>query len=837
MQHSLHEWLSSSALGGANQSYIEDLYESYLEDPNSVDASWQEIFKTLPKSTALEQAHSTVRDYFRRLARENHGQSVTVIDPEASAKLVKVLQFINAYRSRGYIEATLDPLNYYRWKTSSVPELDYHQHGLTDADLDESFNIDYAVYGKESMKLRDLARDLKATYCGNIGLEFMHIHDMEQRNWLQSKQEKWIEQPLFSKDEKINLLKELTAADGLERYLGAKFPGAKRFSLEGSDAFIPMMKEIIRHASRHGMDDVVLGMAHRGRLNMLVNVFGKRPSDLFDEFAGKHAEDNRTGDVKYHQGFSSDFAVDDKKVHLTLAFNPSHLEIVSPVVIGSVRARQTRKQDTEHNKVLAVTVHGDSAVTGQGIVQETLNMSNARGYKVGGTIRIVINNQIGFTTSNPTDTRSTEFCTDIAKMIQAPIIHVNGDDPEAVAFAARMAVEYRAVFKRDIFIDLISYRRHGHNEADEPLATQPMMYGIIKKHPTPPKVYANRLIQEGVITEEDATEISNLYRDALDNGECVVPEWRAMDMAKVDWLQYLNYDWTAPYESKFPEARFKTLAKRVSHYPDYVQPHPRVEKIYADRQEMGRGEKLLDWGMAETMAYATLLDEGIHVRLSGEDAGRGTFFHRHAVVHNQKDGTGYVPLTQLHANQGRFEVWDSVLTEEGVLAFEYGYATTDPKTLTIWEAQFGDFANGAQIVIDQFISSGEQKWGRMCGLVMLLPHGYEGQGPEHSSARLERYLQLCAQQNMQVCVPSTPAQVYHMLRRQAIRKMRRPLIGISPKSLLRHPLAVSSMDELLNGTFQTVIGEIDNLDPKKVKRVVMCAGKVYYDLLEQRRKN
>ena len=837
MQHSLQELLTSSALGGANQSYIEDLYERYLEDPKSVDASWQAIFETLPKSTAPEQPHSTVRDYFRRLARENHGQSVTVIDPEASAKLVKVLQFINAYRSRGYIEATLDPLNYYRWKTSSVPELDYHQHGLTDADLDESFNIDYAVYGKESMKLRDLARDLKATYCGNIGLEFMHIHDMEQRNWLQSKQEKWIEQPLFSKDEKINLLKELTAADGLERYLGAKFPGAKRFSLEGSDAFIPMMKEIIRHASRNGMDDVVLGMAHRGRLNMLVNVFGKRPSELFDEFAGKHADNKRTGDVKYHQGFSSDFAVDDKKVHLTLAFNPSHLEIVSPVVIGSVRARQTRKQDKEHNKVLAITVHGDSAVTGQGIVQETLNMSNARGYKVGGTIRIVINNQIGFTTSNPNDTRSTEFCTDIAKMIQAPIIHVNGDDPEAVAFAARMAVEYRAVFKRDIFIDLISYRRHGHNEADEPLATQPMMYGIIKKHPTPPKVYSNRLIQEGVITEEDATEISNLYRDALDNGECVVPEWRPMDMAKVDWLQYLNYDWTTPYESHFPIKRFKTLAKRVSQYPDYVQPHPRVEKIYADRMEMAKGKKPLDWGMAETMAYASLLDEGTHVRLSGEDAGRGTFFHRHAVVHNQKDGTGYVPLTQLHANQGRFEVWDSVLTEEGVLAFEYGYATTDPKTLTIWEAQFGDFANGAQIVIDQFISSGEQKWGRMCGLVMLLPHGYEGQGPEHSSARLERYLQLCAEQNMQVCIPSTPAQVYHMLRRQAIRKMRRPLIGISPKSLLRHPLAVSSMEELVNGTFQTVIGEIDELDPKKVKRVVMCAGKVYYDLLEQRRKN
>ena len=464
-------------------------------------------------------------------------------------------------------------------------------------------------------------------------------------------------------------------------------------------------------------------------------------------------------------------------------------------------------------------------------------MSNARGYRVGGTIRIVINNQIGFTTSNPNDTRSTEFCTDIAKMIQAPIIHVNGDDPEAVAFAARMAVEYRTKFKRDIFIDLISYRRHGHNEADEPLATQPMMYSIIKKHPTPRKVYADRLAAEGVLNQDEATEMMNNYRDALDKGECVVPEWREMDMAAVDWLQYLNYDWTAEYENRFPVDRFTTLAKRVSEYPENVKAHSRVEKIYADRKEMADGKKLLDWGMAETMAYATLLDEGTHVRISGEDAGRGTFFHRHAVVHNQNDGTGFVPLTHLHANQGRFQVWDSVLSEEAVLAFEYGFATTDPKTLTIWEAQFGDFANGAQIVIDQFISSGEQKWGRMCGLVMLLPHGYEGQGPEHSSARLERYLQLCAEQNIQVCIPSTPAQVYHMLRRQALRKMRRPLVAISPKSLLRHPLAVSRLEELTDGAFQNVIGEIDEINPKAVKRVILCSGKVYYDLLEERRKN
>lgn len=839
MQHkNFEDWLASSPFGGSNQTYVEEIYEQYLENPANVDASWRVIFDTLPKTQVVEQPHSQVRDYFRKLARENVPESVTVIDPEASAKQVRLLQWINAHRFRGYLEAKLDPINYYRWKISVVPELDYRHHGFTEADLNETVTIGKYVYGKETMKFSELADALKQTYLGTIGLEFMHVQDMEQRNWLQAKIESTLNKPLFTHTEKVNLLTELTAADGLERYLGAKFPGAKRFSLEGSDAFIPMMKEIIRHAGRQGMKDVVMGMAHRGRLNMLVNVLGKRPAELFDEFAGKHADDNRTGDVKYHQGFSSDFDVDGERVHLTLAFNPSHLEIVSPVVIGSVRARQERIRDTEHNKVLAVTVHGDSAVAGQGVVQETLNMSNARGYKVGGTIRIVINNQIGFTTSNPNDTRSTEFCTDIAKMIQAPIIHVNGDDPEAVAFAARMAVEYRTLFKRDIFIDLISYRRHGHNEADEPLATQPMMYSIIKKHPAPRKVYADRLVAEGVLNQDQATEIMNNYRDALDNGDRVVPEWREMDMAAVDWLQYLNYDWTAPYESKFPQDRFYTLAKRVCEYPESLRPHSRVEKIYSDRKEMYEGKKLLDWGMAETMAYATLLDEGTHVRLSGEDAGRGTFFHRHAVVHNQNDGTGYVPLAHLHANQGRFEVWDSVLSEEAVLAFEYGYATTDPKTLTIWEAQFGDFANGAQIVIDQFISSGEQKWGRMCGLVMLLPHGYEGQGPEHSSARLERYLQLCAQQNMQVCVPSTPAQAYHMLRRQAIRKMRRPLVAITPKSLLRHPLAVSSLEELTEGEFQNVIGEIDsNIAAKKVKRVVMCSGKVYYDLLEQRRQN
>lgn len=828
----LSAWLQSSALGGANQSYIEDLYEAYLQDPQSIDASWRDIFDSLPKATAPESSHSQVKDYFKRLAREHSPEGVTVIDPEVSVRLVKALKFVNAHRNRGHLHADLDPLK--MWQRMDAPTLDYRFYGFTDEDLNEVFDVGGYVYNKDKISLGELADALKKTYCSTIGLEFMHVNDLAARTWLQRKVENLLNKPLFNAQEQKQFLQELTAADGLERYLGAKFPGAKRFSLEGSDAFILLMKEIIRHGKRNGINDVMMGMAHRGRLNMLINVLGKKPSELFDEFAGKH-HGNGTGDVKYHQGFSSDFMTEDGLVHLSLAFNPSHLEIVNPVVLGSVRARQARLAPNKE-RVLAVTVHGDSALTGQGVVQETLNMSATRGYNVGGTIRIVINNQIGFTTSNPQDTRSTEYCTDIAKMIEAPVIHVNGDDPEAVAYAARMAVEYRTLFKRDIFIDLVSYRRHGHNEADEPSATQPLMYDCIKKHPTPRKIYADRLIADGIITEEQATALVNHYRDALDNGECVVPEWRPVDVTNKEWRQYLSQEWTE-YESAVDKQRFLDLARKVCEYPSGHQLHSRVNKIYADRSLMAAGEKLFDWGMAETLAYATLLDEGYHVRLSGEDAGRGTFFHRHSVLHNQKDATLYIPLANLHGSQGRFEVWNSVLTENAVLAFEYGYATTDPKTLTIWEAQFGDFANCAQVVIDQFISSGEQKWGRMCGLVMLLPHGYEGQGPEHSSARLERYLQLCAQQNMQVCVPSTPAQIYHLLRRQMLRKVRRPLIVITPKSLLRHPLAVSHMDELINGTFQNVIPEIDPIDPKQVKRVVMCSGKVYYDLLEKRRKN
>ncbi len=831
----LKDWLDSSFLAGENQAYIEDIYEDYLNDPSSVDGSWREIFDSLPKADITEQPHSQTRDYFRRLAKDSTRYHTSVSDPAMDSKQVKVLQLINTFRFRGHQNANLDPLGL--WKQEPVPDLDPAFHNLTKADFDETFNVGSFAIGSETMRLSELFDALKRIYCGSIGAEYMHITNTEEKRWLQQRLESVDVSKLFSADEKRRFLADLTAAEGLERYLGAKFPGAKRFSLEGGDSLIPMLKDLIRHAGKQDTREVVLGMAHRGRLNVLVNLFGKKPADLFDEFAGKHKDHLGTGDVKYHQGFSSDFVTEGAQVHLALAFNPSHLEIVSPVVIGSVRARRDRLPESLSKMVLPITIHGDSAVTGQGIVQETLNMSQARGYEVGGTVRIVINNQIGFTTSNPKDTRSTEYCTDIMKMVQAPIFHVNADDPEAVAFVTRLALDFRNTFNRDVMIDLVCYRRHGHNEADEPSATQPMMYQKIKQHPTPRKIYGDKLIAEGVVAAGDVTEMVNMYRDAMDRGDCVVEEWREIGKAALTWEPYLNHNWNDSYANKVELKRLGDLARRISTVPEEVHMHPRVEKIYTDRAEMAEGNKLLDWGAAENLAYATLVDEGVPVRLSGEDAGRGTFFHRHAVIHNQSNGSCYVPLMNVHNAQGRFNVWDSVLSEEAVLAFEYGYATTDPRGLTIWEAQFGDFANVAQVVIDQFISSGEQKWGRMCGLVMLLPHGYEGQGPEHSSARLERYLQLCAEQNMQVCVPSTPAQVYHMLRRQALRGMRRPLIVMSPKSLLRHPLAVSSLEELAEGHFEAVIGEADDLNPADVKRVVLCSGKVYYDLLEQRRKN
>ncbi|MFD2180105.1 2-oxoglutarate dehydrogenase E1 component [Veronia pacifica] len=829
-------WIESSHLAGANATYVEDLYELYLSDPETVDIEWRKVFDDLPvvQQHAPEQPHSRVRDYFRRLATETAHYRAPVSDPDVDAKQVKVLQLINAYRFRGHQQANLDPLGI--WQRERVPDLDPAFHTLNEDDFEQTFNVGSFAIGQESMKLADLYDALKRTYCGSIGAEYMHITDTEEKRWIQQRLESVVGQPEFTEQEKLTFLEELTAAEGLERYLGAKFPGAKRFSLEGGDALIPMMKELVRHSAKAGQKEVVVGMAHRGRLNVLVNVLGKKTSELFDEFAGKHDETWGTGDVKYHQGFSSDFSAPDGDVHLVLAFNPSHLEIVNPVVMGSVRARQDRLADKNGSKVLPITIHGDSAIAGQGVVQETFNMSQARGFQVGGTVRIVVNNQIGFTTSNPRDTRSTQYCTDIAKMVQAPIFHVNSDDPEAVAYVSRLALDFRNQFKRDVVIDLVCYRRHGHNEADEPSATQPLMYQKIKKHPTPRKIYADRLQDQTIADLEGATLLINEYRDALDRGECVVKEYRPMTLHSVDWSPYIGHEWTIDWDSKVDADRLRELGQRLCQYPESHKLHSQVKKPYVKRAEMVAGERPLDWGMAETLAYATLLDEGKRIRISGQDACRGTFVHRLATLHNQTDGTTYQPLANLHDKQGPFQIFDSVLSEEAVLAFEYGYATAEPGGLTMWEAQFGDFANGAQVVIDQFISSGEQKWGRMCGLTMLLPHGYEGQGPEHSSARLERYLQLCAEQNIQVVIPSTPAQMYHMVRRQVIRPMRRPLVVMSPKSLLRHPLCTSSLEDLTEGTFQPAIGEIDELDPKAVKRIVMCSGKVYYDLLEARRK-
>ncbi|MDG6896521.1 2-oxoglutarate dehydrogenase E1 component [Actinobacillus delphinicola] len=823
-QETLQEWLASSALAGSNQAYIEDLYEIYLDNPAQVEPSWREIFSRFAKTAYPEQAHSKIREAFKKQAQQSHVLRATSHTEQHATDLMR---FIDAYRSQGHRFANTNPLSEIR----EAEDLHWQHYGFHSQDLSQTFNLPHTVNQQTQMTLQALAEKLHQSYCQTLSAEFDYA-DRHEQKWLQAQLEQ--DRPIFTAQQQQQFLQELIAAEGLERYLGAKFTGAKRFSLEGSDAFILLVKEIIRTSAHNNVEEIVFGMAHRGRLNMLVNVFGKKPQALFDEFAGK-MQYTGSGDVKYHQGFSSDFVTDNARIHLNLAYNPSHLEIVSPVIQGSVRARQDRIHDTERTKVMAVTVHGDSALAGQGIVQETLNMSKTRGYTVGGTIRIVINNQIGFTTSNPQDTRSMYYCTDVAKMIGAPVLHVNGDDAEAVVRAAHLAVAYRQTFHKDIFIDLVSYRRHGHNEADEPAMTQPLMYQKIKRHPTVAQQYATFLQENGTLSAEQVNAMKEDYRQGLENNATMVSEWAKPSENGKYWSKaLLTTKWDNP-KDHVTAKQFKALALAVSDYPEDHVLHNRVKKVYADRRLMAEGKKPFDWGMGETMAYATILTEGHNVRLSGEDAGRATFSHRHAALHSQQNAEVYYPLQHLGQPQGHFEVWDSMLSEEGVLAFEYGYASTAPQTLTLWEAQFGDFANGAQMVVDQFISSGEQKWGRMCGLTMLLPHGYEGQGPEHSSARLERYLQLCAEDNMQVCVPTTPAQIYHLLRRQILRNVRRPLIVMTPKSLLRHPLAVSEQKDFLHGGYQTVIGEVDPLIANDITRIIFCTGKVYYDLLEQRR--
>ncbi len=841
MQESVMQRMWSSAhLSGGNAAYVEELYELYLHDPNSVSEEWRTYFQKLPADGGLstDVSHSTVRDQFVLLAKnQRRAQPVSAgsISTEHEKKQVEVLRLIQAYRMRGHQAAQLDPLGL--WVRPMQADLTVHHYGLTNADLDSVFRTGDLNIGKEEATLSEIQQALQDTYCRTIGAEFTHIVDSEQRRWFQQRLESVRSRPGFSPEVRTHILERLTAGEGLEKYLGTKYPGTKRFGLEGGESLIPLMDEIIQRSGSYGAKEIVVGMAHRGRLNVLVNTYGKNPRDLFDEFDGKRVEGLASGDVKYHQGFSSNVMTPGGEVHLALSFNPSHLEIVSPVVEGSVRARQDRRNDTNGDKVVPVTIHGDSAFAGQGVVLETFQMSQTRGFKTGGTIRVVINNQVGFTTSKPEDTRSTEYATDVAKMIQAPILHVNGDDPEAVLFVTQLAVDYRMEFKRDVVIDLICYRRRGHNEADEPSGTQPLMYQLISKQRTTRELYADSLIKDGVQTAEQVQALSDEYRTALDNGLHVVQSLVKEPNKElfVDWRPYLGHKWTPYFDTRFDMKTLQELALKLQETPDGFVVQRQVSKILEDRQKMAAGGLPINWGFAENAAYATLLFEGYPIRFTGQDVGRGTFSHRHAVLHNQKDGETYLGLQNLYKDQPRFDMYDSFLSEEAVLAFEYGYASTMPNALVIWEAQFGDFANGAQVVIDQFITSGETKWGRLSGLTMLLPHGYEGQGPEHSSARLERYLQLCAEHNIQVCVPTTPAQVYHMLRRQAIRPLRKPLIALTPKSLLRHKLAISSLEDLAEGTFQNVIGEIDTLEADKVDRVIMCSGKVYYDLLEKRR--
>ncbi|MBB72466.1 MAG: 2-oxoglutarate dehydrogenase E1 component [Legionellales bacterium] len=830
------DWQSSFLFGG-NASYLEELYEAYLRDPNSVGQEWRERFDSLPGSASGEPSTAAIREYFLQLVKQPKTAVVNAGDSMQATKQAHVSSLINAYRSHGHHEANLDPLNLAERRTVADLSLSHHQLDSTDGDKEFATNSFKAIPSGRA-KLNEIVAALKATYSGTMGIEYMHITDPEQRAWIQDYLETRCGEPGFSADEKKQILKDLTGAEGLAKYLGSRYVGQKRFGIEGGESLLPMLQDMVQRSGNSGVKEFVIGMAHRGRLNVLVNVLGKAPGLLFEEFEGKLVAQDRSGDVKYHLGFSSDVKTAGGVVHLTLGFNPSHLEIISPVIEGSVRARQDRRGGMEvRNQVLPVVIHGDAAVAGQGVVMETLNMSQARGYCTAGTVHIVINNQIGFTTSNPLDSRSTLYCTDVMKIVQAPVIHVNGDDPEAVVLAGRLAFDFRQRFKKDVVIDLVCYRRHGHNEADEPSGTQPIMYRTIKSHPTTLKIYGDKLIADNIISQADVKAMVDDYRNALDQGAEVVALEKNVPYNEylVDWSPFLSSDLAVDVDTTIPMDTLMSLGKSITTIPQSFALQAQVAKEYENRRKMLNGEMPVFWGMAEALAYASLVDVGNHLRLSGQDSGRGTFSHRHAVLHNHDDGTLYVPLQHVSANQGNCTIIDSVLSEEAVLAFEYGYSTAEPNALVIWEAQFGDFVNGAQVVIDQFISSGEQKWGRLCGLVMFLPHGYEGMGPEHSSARLERFLQLCAEYNMRVCMPTTPAQCFHMLRRQMLQRVRKPLIVMTPKSLLRNKLAVSTMEELANGQFHLVLPEIDNIVPHKITRVICCSGKVYYDVLQQRR--
>ncbi len=832
---------ASSHLSGGSVAYIEMMYEKYLENANQVPQEWRDYFSTLPGSViqSVEVKHSSIINHFERLGRNRlkaqPEKVATSIMSEHERKQIQVMELIEAYQSRGHRKANIDPLGSFTRETA--PDLELEFHGLHPTDFDTVFRTGSSfIFKGEDAKLRDIVEALEQTYCGSVGAEYVYVSSTQEREWIRGRLESVHSRLQFDDTIRKRILERLTAAEGLERYLHTRYPGTKRFGLEGGESLIPMLHEITQRAGMWRVQEIVIGMAHRGRLNVLVNLLGKQASEIFDEFEGKAEQLYETGDVKYHMGFSTNLETYGRQIHLALAFNPSHLEIVGPVVEGSCRARQDRRGDEEREQVFPVLLHGDTAIAGQGVVMETFQMSQTRGFTTGGTLHIIINNQIGFTTSRREDARSTEYCSEVAKIIRAPIFHVNADDPEAVVFVAQIATDYVNVFGKDVLIDLVCYRRRGHNEAEDPMKTQPLMYQQIRNHPSTRTIYADKLAAEGVVTKKQSDALTSSIRDRLDNGERIALSviHQPDKTMFVDWKPYLNHGWDTPSDTSVPLKKLQETMARANTIRKGFKLHRQVQGIYKDRKSMAAGAKAINWGFGEMAAYATLLDQGFHVRITGQDVGVGTFSHRHACIYCQNTGEQGIPLKEAFQSQ-RFDIYDSLLSEEAVLAFEYGYATTSPDTLVIWEAQFGDFANGAQVVFDQFISSGEAKWGRQCGLVVLLPHGLEGAGPEHSSARLERFLQLCAQHHMQVCIPSTPAQIFHLLRRQMIRPMRRPLIVLTPKSLLRHKLASSTLDELADGQFQNVIDEFDPLDPKDITRLVLCSGKVYYDLLTARR--
>ena len=836
---------SFSYLFGSNAPYIEELYENYLNDPNSVDEHWKQYFTQLaaqPGAVERDIAHRPIQESFANLAKRKATAAVSgSIDFNLMKKQVSVLRLMSAYRIQGVGAAKLDPLN--RVPPSNVEALDPAYHGLTDADMAVKFSMgDGDFSGNTSLPLAEIISKLKQTYCGHIGSEYMYISNTDERRWIRSRFETELSTPKYNADEKRRILKQLTAAETLERYLHTKYVGQKRFSVEGGESAIAGLNYLIQHAGKDGVEEVVIGMAHRGRLNVLVNTLGKLPRDLFAEFEGKAAATLPSGDVKYHMGFSSDLATPNGPMHVTLAFNPSHLEIVNPVVEGSVRAKQRRRGDDGPNQVLPVLIHGDSAFIGLGVNQATFNLSQTRGYTTGGTVHLVINNQIGFTTSDLRDMRSSAHCTDLAKMVEAPIFHVNGDDPEAVCYVIQAALDYRKTFHKDVVIDLVCFRKLGHNEGDDPFLTQPMMYRKVSQHPGTRALYADKLLQEGVIKADEAEAYIQEYREALDKGE-QVEQTRLTDYEskhRVDWSKYNGNDWREAVSSGLPAADIQRLADKFTEAPQGFALHNTLKKLLESRKAMAAGEQPIDWGMAETIAYASLVTKGTPVRISGEDSGRGTFSHRHAVLHDQnrekRDDGAYVPLSHMSEQQASFIVIDSILNEEAVMAYEYGFACSAPDRLTIWEAQFGDFANGAQVVIDQFLSSGETKWGRLCGLTVILPHGYDGQGPEHSSARLERWLQLCSEDNMQIVMPSEASQMFHILRRQALRSYRKPLVIFMSKRLLRFKDSMSPLSNFTEGsTFRPVIGDVaERANNGSVKRVILCAGQVYYDLSKAR---